>query len=211
MIPVKVCGITNTEDAINAINNGAQAIGFIFYSKSPRYISYDEAKNISNNLPSRIKKVGVFVNEAEKKIRLAIQEVNLDIIQLHGNESSKFCELFPIPVIKAIRLKSILDMEIINRYKVSAMLFDTHVKGSFGGTGKSFNWNILSNYKNDTPIIISGGLNESNILKAIESTKPSAIDISSGVEEKPGFKSAFKITSFFKKIIKTHNTGYSFE
>ena len=200
MIPVKICGITTCEDAEIAVNYGASAIGMIFYEGSPRYIYPDKVKEWIPAIPAKMKKVGVFVNEKRKNIKTIVEKLNLDYIQLHGDESPEYCDKMIRPVIKAFRVGINFDPSVINDFQVHAFLFDTYQKGKPGGTGKGFNWDLISSLKTDIPIILSGGLNHKNIVKGIEAVHPSAIDVNSGVELEPGIKDKMKIIELFNSI-----------
>ena len=211
MIPVKICGITNLEDARMAVRNGARAIGFIFYDKSPRHISVEAACQIAADIQGEISLVGVFVNESLENVQGAAEEVGLNFIQLHGNESPKYCQDIQLPVIKVFRTNSSFNVGIINSYDVHAFLFDTYKKDKLGGTGKIFNWDIIINLKTDTPIILSGGLNIKNIERGIDVVFPSAVDINSGVESSPGIKDEKKMISIFDILKNTQNVTNPFE
>jgi len=200
MIPVKICGITSYKDAEIAVNYGASAIGMIFYQDSPRYIYPEKVGEWISAVPSKLKKVGVFVNEKGKNIKTIVEKLNLDYIQLHGDESPEYCNKMIRPVIKAFRVGVGFDPNIIDNFQVHAFLFDTYQKGESGGTGKSFKWDLISGLNIDTPIILSGGLNAENIIKGIETVKPSALDVNSGVELKPGVKDKVKIEKLFNAI-----------
>ena len=209
MIPTKICGITNLDDANVAVENGASAIGFIFYEKSPRTISINNAKSISKHLPKTIARVGVFVNHEKDFIRLAISEVPLDMIQLHGDETPDFCNQFDVPILKALRIKNEASLSVMDQYDVAVFLLDTFSNDQYGGTGETFDWSVL-NRKFKTPIILSGGLNSENILDAIDAVNPSAVDVNSGVESSPGKKDYNKLKSLFKNLNKTQSTGFQF-
>ena len=209
MIPTKICGITNLNDANVAVENGASAIGFIFYEKSPRTISINNAKSISKHLPKTIARVGVFVNHKKDFIRLAISEVPLDMIQLHGDETPDFCNQFDVAILKALRIKNEASLSVMDQYDVAVFLLDTFSNDQYGGTGETFDWSVL-NRKYKTPIILSGGLNSENILDAIDAVNPSAIDVNSGVESSPGKKDYNKLKSLFKTLNKTQSTGFQF-
>jgi phosphoribosylanthranilate isomerase len=209
MIPTKICGITNLNDANVAVENGASAIGFIFYEKSPRTISINNAKSISKHLPKTIARVGVFVNHEKDFIRLAISEVPLDMIQLHGDETPDFCNQFDVAILKALRIKNEASLSVMDQYDVAVFLLDTFSNDQYGGTGETFDWSVL-NRKYKTPIILSGGLNSENILDAIDAVNPSAIDVNSGVESSPGKKDYNKLKSLFKNLNKTQSTGFQF-
>ena len=209
MIPTKICGITNLDDANVAVENGASAIGFIFYEKSPRTISINNAKSISKHLPKTIARVGVFVNHEKDFIHEAISKVPLDMIQLHSDETPDFCNQFDVPILKALRIKNEASLSVMDQYDVAVFLLDTFSNDQYGGTGETFDWSVL-NRKFKTPIILSGGLNPENILDAIDAVNPSAVDVNSGVESSPGKKDFNKLKSLFKNLNKTQSTGFQF-
>ena len=209
MIPTKICGITNLVDAKVAVENGASAIGFIFYEKSPRAISIENAKSISKQLSYSVIRVGVFVNQNKDFIDKTISEVQLNMIQLHGDESSNFCNQFEVPIFKAVRIKNEASLSVMDQYNVAGILLDTFSNKQYGGTGKTFDWSLI-NEQIDTPIILSGGLNPDNILDAIDSVKPAAIDVNSGVELSPGKKDHQKINLLFEKLKNTNTSGFHF-
>ena len=211
MIPVKICGITNLEDARSAVNNGASALGFIFYDKSPRYILPETAIQIAADLKGQVSFTGVFVDETLDYVHAAKEEVGLNFIQFHGNESPDYCREVQLPVIKVFRVAPDFDVETMRSYDVHAFLFDTYEKGKPGGTGDIFNWNLIGDLQTDTPIILSGGLGVENILDAINTVYPSAVDVNSGVESKPGVKDEKKMKVLFNIIKKTDNTNDPFE
>ena len=209
MIDLKICGITNYKDALHAKNAGATAIGMIFYGKSPRYVDIENAKKISMSF-SGLKKIGIFVNEKKDIINEIINELNLDAIQLHGDETPEFCNNFKVPVIKALSVSKKSDLTVINNYDVHAILLDNRTKNQFGGTGKIFNWKMIEDVKFNLPIILSGGLNEKNILDGINLINPHAVDINSGVEKSPGLKSKSKIFRIVKILKQTKKKEFSF-
>ena len=200
MMPVKICGITSFEDAEIAVNYGASAIGMIFYEGSPRYIYPEKVKEWIPAIPAKMKKVGVFVNEKRKNIKTIVEKLNLDYIQLHGDESPEYCDKMIRPVIKVFQIGTDFDSAILGNFQVHAFLFDTYQKDKCGGTGRSFNWDLISDLKTDTPIILSGGLNPDNISEGIETVQPSAVDVNSGVESKPGIKDKLKVEKLFNTI-----------
>jgi len=200
-IPVKICGITTLKDAELAVNYGASAVGFIFAKDSPRFIDINYAKNWINDIPKNIKKVGVFVDEQIENITKIVNDLQLDFIQLHGDESPQFCTQMIKPVVKVFRIKDDFNPIVLNNYKVAAFLFDTYKKGTSGGTGEKFNWELIENVKTGIPIILSGGLNALNILEGIKIVNPSAVDINSGVESSPGIKEEGKIKQIFNTLI----------
>jgi phosphoribosylanthranilate isomerase len=209
MIPTKICGITNLSDAQAAAVHGASAIGFIFYEKSSRAISIEDAKFISRHLSNDISKVGVFVNHDKAFIEEAIRFVSLNIIQLHGDETPGFCNQFGVPVLKALRIKDKASFSAMSDYNVDGFLLDTFSNKQYGGTGETFDWSLL-NEQIETPIILSGGLNPNNILDAIDSVNPAAIDVNSGVELSPGKKDHQKINLLFENLKNTNTSGFHF-
>ena len=201
MTKVKICGITNIEDATWATNLGADALGFVFYKDSPRYIREDAAKKIIRELPTFVSSVGVFVNEGEDRIREISESCCLDILQFHGDESPDFCSHFDRKVIKTFSIKNRKGLEIISSYKVSAVLLDTYYEDIYGGGGKAFNWDLASEVKRYTNrVILAGGLSPDNVLKAIRMIQPYGVDVSSGVESEPGKKDHAKLAKFIKTV-----------
>ena len=211
MIPVKICGITNLEDARLAVNSGASALGFIFYDKSPRYILPETASQIAADLKGQVSFTGVFVNETLDYIHAVKEEMGLNFIQLHGNETPEYCRAVQLPVIKVFRVAPDFDAEIMKYYDVHAFLFDTYEKGKPGGTGDIFNWNLIIDLQTDTPIILSGGLGVENILDAINAVCPSAVDVNSGVESKSGVKDEKKMKALFDILQNTRSPVNPFE
>lgn len=201
-VKVKICGITNIEDAKAAADAGADALGFVFYKKSPRYIAPKKAGEIISKLPKKALKVGVFVNAPEKIIKRIAKLCNLDMLQLHGSETPELCQrLKGYKIIKAFRVKSKIGLKDILKYKTFAYLFDAFSKSKAGGTGKGFNWELIANIKNiKHPVFLSGGLNESNVVKAIRVVHPDWIDASSSLELYLGKKDILRLRGFIKKI-----------
>lgn len=202
MVKVKICGITNYDDASMAVNLGADALGFIF-APSPRDISPEEARDIIKKLPLLVKTVAVFVNEDEKVIKEIIEYCGIDIVQLHGDESPGLCSNFMPRTIKAFRVKDESSLEDMAPYanSVKAFLLDTYSKKAAGGTGKVFNWEIAEKSRVfDVPIILAGGLSPANIEEAVKKVSPYAVDISSGIESSPGKKDHGLMMELFEKI-----------
>jgi phosphoribosylanthranilate isomerase len=202
VIRVKICGITNSQDALLAGKLGVDALGFIF-ADSPRNIIPEKVKGIIHDLPPFIKTVGVFVNEEPVKIKKIQEECGLGLIQLHGNESPEQCRDLMPHSIKAFRIKDEKDIKNIDKYKgtVRAILLDTYQKGKAGGTGKTFDWALAIKAKETgIPVILAGGLSPENIQEAITTVKPYAVDISSGIEERPGKKNSNLMNALFERI-----------
>jgi len=197
---VKICGITNIEDALAAVEYGADALGFVFYKKSPRYIEVKQAKEIISRLPPFASTVGVFVNDSFENIESITDLCSITIIQLHGDEDKDFCSNFKVNVIKSIRIKNENSIEKMKEYNVSAFLLDTYSDNMPGGTGKSFNWDLAIKAKNYGKIILAGGLTPENVREAILKVKPYAVDVSSGVESKPGKKDHKKMKRFIEEV-----------
>ncbi len=204
MTQVKICGITNEEDALCAAACGADALGFIFYEPSPRYIAPADALEIIKILPAHIVVVGVFVNEAAENVKQISGLCGLDFIQLHGDESVEYCLNFsPEMVIKAVHLRDENDVLNAFQYNAAAILVDSRDAGLYGGTGKTTNWDLALQIKSKKPLILSGGLNEDNVGEAMEKVAPPALDINSGVEIKPGKKDHKKLAGIFDVIRRT--------
>lgn len=199
-VKAKICGITNLEDALVSIDAGCDALGFVFYKKSPRYISPERARAITRKLPKNIIKVGVFVNSREKTIKHVAKACGLDILQFHGNESPEFCGRFKgYKIIRAFRIKDALSLKNILKYRPFAYLFDTFVKSKVGGTGKIFDWRLVRHLDGiKRPIFLSGGLTERNVKEAINCVKPDWVDVSSSVEAALGKKDHRKVRNFIK-------------
>lgn len=207
MTQVKICGITNEEDALYAVHCGAAALGFIFYPSSPRYIRPEDTRKIIAVLPEDLVKIGVFVNEKAAEIKRVIKYCALDMIQLHGDESPEYCGDFPSDrIIKAVELKNEDDLNHALNYAVAALLVDSRHAGLYGGTGKKANWKLASRIKNKKSLILSGGLNEGNIAEALQTVAPAALDINSGVELIPGKKDHAKLARIFDIVREVDTT-----
>ena len=198
MVKVKICGITNLEDAQTAVDYGAEVLGFIFYPKSPRRVTVRTVKEITRALPPFVLTVGVFVNETVETIRKTVQQCGLSLVQLHGDESPEFCDRLDFRAIKAIRVSGPEDLKRIQDYKVQGVLLDSYHPDFYGGTGDPIDWKVLQSLSIDKPVLLSGGLTPENIRQAIQTVSPYGVDVCSGVEEKPGKKSPEKIKLFIK-------------
>lgn len=205
VVRVKICGITNPEDAWLSVDAGADALGFIFYKGSPRHINPDEAKAIVSTLPPFLTTVGVFVDEEIERVIDIADYLGLTAIQLHGNESPEYCRRLSRRIIKTIKVpervstkdlfKSISDYD-----NISAILLDTCVRGKEGGTGRIFNWDIAIEAKRYGRIILAGGLTPENVVDAIERVKPYGVDVCSGVESEPGRKDPKRLRDFVNMV-----------
>lgn len=199
MTRIKICGITSLDDALTAIELGADALGFVF-ADSPRQIDPETVCKIIRVLPPFINTVGVFVDEKAETVKQTANHCGLHTVQLHGNESHSYVKKLGLSVIKAFRIRDKSDLEEIKRFELTHFLLDTYDEHKSGGTGKSFDWEIAKAAKAMGRIILSGGLNSSNITAALEGVKPYAVDVSSGVEKSPGIKDYRKIEDFIRKV-----------
>ena len=204
MTKIKICGLTNKEDAKEAARLGADFAGFIFYKRSPRYIEPKDARAIAGTLPAEVIKVGVFVDERLETISEAARLAGLDMAQLHGEEGPEHCSSVRkrIKVIKAFRTRDAKDLEKINEYDADFYLLDTYREGKPGGTGEAFDWNILSDKRFSRPVILSGGLRPDNVREAIQKVSPYGLDVSSGVEKSPGKKDLVLMRKFIENVRK---------
>ena len=198
MIRVKICGITNAEDALVAVEAGADALGFVFFQGSPRYISPDIAAAIIRRLPPFVQTVGLYVNEELVTVNTTADRCGLDLIQLHGDEYPDYCAAVNRRVIKAFRVKGPSSLDGMANYPVAASLLDAWSPAAYGGTGATFNWEIAADAAFSHCIILAGGLTPDNIAEAVATVKPYAVDVSSGVESAPGKKDAELVRSFIR-------------
>jgi phosphoribosylanthranilate isomerase len=202
---VKICGLTNLEDARYVSGALADYLGFIFYEKSPRYIDPPKAGAIINWIEGP-ETVGVFVNQPLDDVNQIVRQTGIDLVQLHGTESPDYCRLIEKPVIKVIHVNDDSDPadleNTIRSYSESAVyfLFDNKTDNLWGGTGKTFDWNLLGNLSDEKLFFLSGGLNAGNIKEACKSLRPFAVDLSSGVEQAPGVKDYDKLDRFFEEM-----------
>ncbi|MBI1820732.1 MAG: phosphoribosylanthranilate isomerase [Nitrospirae bacterium] len=199
MVRVKICGMTSLADAQTAVLYGADALGFIFYQKSPRGVSVQKVKEIIQALPPFVLTVGVFVNETAETIRETVRQCGLSLVQLHGDESPEFCGKLDLRIIKAIRVSRLEDLKRIEEYDVQGILLDAYHPDFYGGTGRTMDWKVLQGIGKEKPIILSGGLTPENVRQAIQTVSPYGLDVCTGVEEKPGKKDPEKIRLFIKK------------
>ncbi len=200
---IKICGITNIQDALAAVEYGADALGFVFQPRSPRAVTPEIAKNIVSSIPPFVSTVGVFVDNSRADVEKIVRHVGLNIIQLHGSEPPETCHMCR-SVIKAIRVKDLTDLEPLRLYKVSAFLLDTFSPRTIGGTGRIFNWDIAVEAKKFGRIILAGGLTPENVEEAIKWVEPYGIDVSTGVESaSKGKKDHKKLRLFIEKANKT--------
>ena len=197
---IKVCGITRLEDALTASRLGVDAVGFVFYAKSPRYISPDKAAAIIRQLPPFVSAVGLFVNPTQEEIADVLQTVPLGVIQLHGDESPEFCKSQRRRVLKAISVNDKDDLKKASAYDCPILLDAKAPEGVYGGTGTSFDWSLLEEFEHHHPLILAGGLNATNIEEALSHRQWFAVDVSSGVEVSPGIKDDIKMSDFVGRV-----------
>ncbi|MEJ7846620.1 MAG: phosphoribosylanthranilate isomerase [Pyrinomonadaceae bacterium] len=205
MIKVKICGITNLEDALVSIKLGAEILGFNFFEKSPRYISPGSAKEIIKKLPAESITVGVFVNESIDSTSRIAQETGIDAIQLHGDETPEFTETVRLwtglQLIKAFRISNQFIASDVLKYDVDAILLDSYSHAGYGGTGKKFDWEIARQMRDLFPrLYLAGGLKPANVGEAVETVKPYAVDVCSGVEASKGVKDRKKVEAFIRNV-----------
>jgi phosphoribosylanthranilate isomerase len=200
MVKVKICGITSLEDAMNAVESGADALGFVFYEKSSRAINPLSAADIISKLPPFIQTVGLFVNEEVEKINWTADYCGLDLVQLHGDETPEDCLEVNRRVIKAFRVQNIVSIEPLKKYQVSGYLLDAWSPDAYGGTGKTFNWEMAAAAGQYGRIVLAGGLTSDNVAEAILAVRPYAVDVSSGVESVPGKKDREKVREFIRRV-----------
>lgn len=200
MVKVKICGITNLEDALMAVEAGADALGFVFFSGSPRCISPDQAAVIIRRLPPFVQTVGLFVNEEPATVNLVADRCGLDLVQLHGDETPDYCIAVRRRIIKAFRVKAASSLDGLSNYRVAASLLDAWSPAAHGGTGTTFNWDIAASAAASQAIILAGGLTPENVAGAIAAVRPYAVDVSSGVESAPGKKDNGKLIDFIRAV-----------
>jgi phosphoribosylanthranilate isomerase len=202
MVRVKICGITNLDDALLAAALGADALGFIFYPKSPRYLPPEAAREIMAQLPPLVTSVGVFVDEDAAVVRDLAARVGLDWVQVHGQESPEYCRSLGRRVLKGFRIQDASSLQELAPFQsaVQAFLLDTFKKGQVGGTGETFDWEVAREAKKYGQIVLAGGLTPDNVDQAIKIAQPQAVDTASGTEAAPGRKDPEKLRSFFSSV-----------
>lgn|SRR5574341_47049 len=200
MVKIKICGITNLDDALAAEEFGADAVGFNFYKKSPRYVAPEKAAEIIAQLPPFILPVGIFMNEREEHIREIMALTCIQAVQLHGDESPEFCQRFGNHVIKAFQVKSKESLETMSHYRVSAYLLDSYKDGLRGGTGTTFDWHLAVVAKTFGRVILAGGLTPENAAEAVKLVQPYGVDVAGGVEKEKGAKDHAKMKKFIAEV-----------
>ncbi len=201
MTRIKICGITRAEDALAAARSGSDAIGLVFYQRSPRHVSVAQAEQLAEALPPFVTVVGLFVNAEAAFVREVLASVPLDLLQFHGDETPEYCAQFDRPYLKAIRVKAGVDLlQCASDFRsAKGLLLDAHVEGIPGGTGIAFDWALIPKQL-PLPVILSGGLDAENVAAAIKQVQPYAVDVSSGVEAGKGIKDAAKVAAFINEV-----------
>jgi phosphoribosylanthranilate isomerase len=209
MTRVKICGITSIKDARAAVAAGADAIGLVFYARSPRAVSIEVAQAICEEIPPFVSRVALFVDADEPFVRQVLGSVPIDVLQFHGDEAAQFCASFGRNYLKAVRVRPGLDLlEFAARYRsASGLLLDAFVAGQHGGTGQRFDWDLIPSGL-PRPLVLSGGLTPENVSEAVSRVRPWAVDVSSGVESAPGKKDHLKIQQFIERA--RHGNARSF-
>lgn len=209
-VRIKICGITRPEDGLEAARAGADAIGLIFAANSPRLVTLNRAREIIRALPPFVSAVGVFVNEAVDTVRKTVLELGLSLVQLHGDETPEIAAaLAPVPVVKALRVRTSAFEDDVQRFQkcgVTGILLDAFAEEARGGSGKRFDWDLVTGAQHagglddSPPLILAGGLTHDNVAAAIRRVRPWGVDVSSGVEDSPGIKSPEKIARFIDAV-----------
>ena len=198
---VKICGFTRVEDAVFAAHLGVDAIGLVFYPPSPRHVEIEQAVKIVNALPAFTSVVALFVDEQEARIREVLARVSIDCLQFHGDEPAKACRIYGKRYIKALRMQDGIDIGALatHYHDAGGLLLDVFHPGAKGGTGSQFDWELIPR-QCTLPVILAGGLDESNAKLAVQTVRPYALDVSSGVEAEKGVKDALKMAAFIKQV-----------
>ena len=203
-VKIKICGLTRVEDVQAAVEAGADAIGFVF-TASPRRISIDKAIELSAYVPGGVSRVGLFLDQDRSEIERVTGSVPLDILQFHGNETEQECDCFKLPWLKAVVMENADSVKQAeqNFPGAAGLLLDSHSKGKRGGSGKSFDWSLSRSI--EKPVWLAGGLNADNVTRAIQTVRPYAVDVSSGVESEPGIKDPTRLKAFVKAVRQAEN------
>ena len=201
MTRTKICGITRMQDVQAVVRSGADALGLVFYEKSPRHVSVQLAVQLAAAVPPFVTVAGLFVNPSADEVHSVLRQVPLDVLQFHGEEDPEFCTRFGRPYLKAERVKPGVDLvQCAARYRAAqGLLLDAFIEGTHGGTGASFDWALIPQGL-PLPVVLSGGLHADNVAEAIRQVRPYAVDVSSGVEAAKGIKDAAKIAAFINEV-----------
>lgn len=204
---VKICGVTRKQDAVAAARAGADAIGFVFYEPSPRYVTPAAARDLVNALPAFVSATGLFVNPEAQFVESVLSQVPLDLLQFHGDETPEFCDSFGMRWIKAVRVRQSSDIaDAFRDYcHATGLLVDAWDPDKYGGTGQAFNWSLIPDSR-PLPLILAGGLASDNVSRAVAQVRPWAVDVSGGVERSKGIKDVEKITDFINEVHRVDET-----
>jgi phosphoribosylanthranilate isomerase len=197
-VRVKICGITSQDDAKAAVDAGADALGFNFWLKSKRYIAPSQAAKIIQKLPVFVSAVGLFVNASREDIERDIRRSGITVIQLHGDESARFCQSFTLPVLKAIPIRDASSVKLLSKYQVEGFVLDTPSAG-YGGSGTTFNWKWVQAATRKNTVLLAGGLTPLNVAEAVRRVRPFGVDVASGVELSPGKKDHGAVRRFIRR------------
>jgi phosphoribosylanthranilate isomerase len=196
-LKIKICGLTNVEDALAAVEAGADLLGFVLWEKSLRHVTIETAREIARRLPPATQRVGVFVDATVEQVMFSLRICDFSGLQFHGRESPSFCQQFGVMTIKAFRVRDAASLQAMSGYDTDAFLLDSQVEGQPGGTGESFDWSLAAAAKKfDKPIFLAGGLTPQNVAAAVRAAQPFGVDVSSGVEAAPGKKDVQKMRDF---------------
>jgi phosphoribosylanthranilate isomerase len=200
-VKVKICGLTNVADALAAVEAGADLLGFVFWEKSPRYVTIETAREIARRLPPGTQRVGVFVDAKVEAVMFSLRICDFSALQFHGQESPSFCRQFGVMTIKAFRVRDAASLQPMSAYDTDAFLLDTQVEDKPGGTGETFDWSLaVAAKKFGKPLFLAGGLTPQNVAAAVRAAQPFGVDVSSGVEAAPGKKDAQKMRDFVAAV-----------
>lgn len=201
---VKICGITSVKDGLMVSKAGVDAIGLVFYEPSPRHVEIEQACLIAKAMPAFVSKTALFVNPDEQYVRSVLENVQIDLLQFHGEESPEFCEQFDVAYMKAVRMREDTDLQALERRYATAsgLLLDAYKPGVPGGTGEQFNWEWVPS-DCTLPIILAGGLTPDNVVQAIRKVEPWAVDVSGGVEATKGVKAPDTVKLFMQQVMST--------
>lgn len=202
MTKVKICGITSLDDALVAVDAGADALGFVFFEKSPRNVDPEQAAGIIAHLPPFVQVVGLFVNAPLEFVNTTADRCGLDIVQLHGDETPGYCDMVRRRVMKVFRVRGMESLAPIADYRVSAYLLDAYSPNAYGGTGSLFDWDCAIAAKQHGPVVLAGGLDPENVASAVAKVRPYGVDVSSGVEAFPGKKDPELVRRFIEQAKK---------
>jgi phosphoribosylanthranilate isomerase len=196
-VKVKICGLTNVEDALAAVAAGADFLGFVLWERSPRHVTVESAREIARQLPPGTARVGVFVDATIEQVMLSLRVCDFSGLQFHGQETPAYCRQFGVMTTKAFRIRDAASLSALSAFDTDAFLLDSQVEGRPGGTGETFDWTLAAQAKKfDKPIFLAGGLTPQNVAAAVRAVRPFAVDVSTGVEVSPGKKDHQKMRDF---------------